>query len=358
MITETPTGLQSPEAISETPPIADPGPLLEEFLDWLTYNASAASVKTYRSALRDFIRRMGIKDLRQVNGETIELYRGRLFLANLAESTRQLRGQSALRKFFRWLVRRGHVAADPTKDLEPMRVRHMERIPVLTRAEVALLTFRCPPVAEPRKGRREPIAFFSRRLELHHLVALRDPALLALMYDIPLRGGEPGLLERNHYDEVRGEISIVGGKWQQEAVEVPVLSSTKAAMALYLEALRRSRFAGHPALFPPLGVRRRDSKKPASGIGHAEVWRIFKRRIERAGIQARGRRLSPHCFRYTRATEWKAEGVPIEDISALLRHSKLETVKNYVRMGPLKRTKRRADRASLFRRVNFEVPQE
>lgn len=338
--------------------IADPGLLLDEFLEWLTYNASAQSVKTYGSALRDFIRRMGIHDLHAVTGEVIDRYRGRLFLAGLSESTRQLRGQSALRKLFRWLVRRGHVAADPTKDLEPIRVRHMERIPVLTHAEVALLTFRCPPAVEPRKGRREPMKFFSRRLELHHLVELRDPALLALIYDVPLRGGEPGLLERNHYDEVRGEISIVGGKWQQEAVEFPILSSTKAAMALYLAALRRSRYGQHPALFPPLGVRRADTKRPASGIGPAEVWRIFKRRLDRAGIQARGRRLSPHCFRYTRATEWKMQGVPIEDISALLRHSKLETVRNYVRMGPLKRMKRRADRASLFRRVNFEIPPE
>jgi hypothetical protein len=53
-------------------------------------------------------------------------------------------------------------------------------------------------------------------------------------------------------------------------------------MALYLDALRRSRWAEHPALFPPLGVRRADSKRPASGIGYYEVYRILKRRIERA----------------------------------------------------------------------------
>jgi site-specific recombinase XerD len=105
-------------------------------------------------------------------------------------------------------------------------------------------------------------------------------------------------------------------------------------------------------------VRRRDSKRPASGIGHYEVYRILKRRIERAGIQARGRRLAPHVFRYTRASHWKEEGVPLEDISVLLRHSKIETTRRYVRMGPLKRMKRRADRASLFRRVNFETPPE
>lgn len=50
--------------------------------------------------------------------------------------------------------------------------------------------------------------------------------------------------------------------------------------------------------------------------------------------------------------------MPLEDLSVLLRHQKLSTVMRYVRMGLLKRMKRRADRASIFRRVNFEIPQE
>ncbi len=239
-----------------------------------------------------------------------------------------------------------------------MKVRFMERIPVLTRAEIARLTLRCPPVPAPRKGRREPMAFFRRRVELHHLVEARDRALIALVHDIPLRGGEPALLELRDYDEVRGEIDIRGGKWQSEPVSFPVLESTKAAMALYLDALRRSRWADtSPALFPPLGVRRADTKRPASGIGYYEVYRILKRRIARAGIEPRGRRLSVHVFRYTRATHWKEEGVPIDDISVLLRHKKIETTRLHPG-GPLKRTKRRADCASLFRRVNFEIPPE
>jgi site-specific recombinase XerD len=340
--------------------IADPELLLPEFLEWLVTVASASprTVKTYRSALLDFVRRIGVQDLRRVQGETIERYRGRLFLAGLSESTRQMRGQSAPRKFFGWLVRRGHVPIDPMKNLLPMKVRFMERIPVLSRAEVARLTFRCPPTPPPVRGRREPSDFFLRRYELHNLVELRDPALIGLSYDLALRGGEPSLLERRDYDEVRGEVDIRGAKWQSEPVSFPVMESTKVAMALYLDALRRSRWSESAALFPALSVRRKDSKRPASGIGHYEVYRIFKRRVERVGIQARGRRLSPHILRYSRATHWKEDGVPIEDISALMRHSKIETVRRYLRLGPLKRVKRRADRRHLFRRSNFELPAE
>jgi site-specific recombinase XerD len=339
--------------------IADPARLIPEFLEWPRESSAETTVRTYRSALGDFIRRMAIRELRAVTGEVIERYRGRLFLAGLSQSTRQLRGQSAPRKFFRWLVRRGHVRVDPTKDLPPMKVRFMERIPVLTRGEVARLTFRCPSAPEPVRGRREPRNFFLRRFELHRLVELRDRALLGLVYDVPLRGGEPSLLERRDYDEIRGEIDIRGSKWQQEPFTTVLPESTRVAMSLYLEALRRSRWNEHPALFPPLGVRRADSKRPASGIGPFEVYRILKKRVALAGIQPRGRRISPHSFgRYSRATHWKEDGVPLDEISALLRHKRIETTRRYVRLGPMKRMKRRADRANLFRRVNFEIPPE
>jgi integrase len=240
-----------------------------------------------------------------------------------------------------------------------MKVRFMERIPVLTRVEVARITFRCPPAPRPVRGRREPREFFDRRLEQYNLVELRDRALLALVYDIPLRGGEPSLLERRDYDEVRGEIDVRGAKWQSEPFTAPLLEPTKVLMSLYLEALRRSRWNEHPALFPPLGVRRADSKRPFSGIGPFEVYRILKKRVALAGIQARGRRISPHSFgRYSRATHWKEDGVPLDEISALLRHKRIETTRRYVRLGPVKSMKRRADFKSVFRRVNFEISQE
>jgi hypothetical protein len=133
---------------------------------------------------------MEIRDLRAVDAETIEKYRGRLFLAGLSLDTRVWRG-SVLRGFFGWLTRRGHIPRDPMKDVPPLRRRFMEKIPVLTKEEIARLTFRCPAAPDLVKGRREPLRFFQRRLELGLLAEFRDTALLALIYDVPLRGGEP-----------------------------------------------------------------------------------------------------------------------------------------------------------------------
>jgi site-specific recombinase XerD len=293
---------------------------------------------------------MEIDDLRTVDEAMMERYRTRLFLARLSDSTRLTRGQTAPRAFFRWAVRRGHVSVDPTKDLPSMRVRHFEPIAVLTRAEVGQL-FRCSGERAPRRGKREPEKFFELRVERHGVAELRDRALMMLMYDVPLRASEPGLLERRDFDANRREITVRGGKWQREPFRTVLLESTCAAMVAYLGALELSRWNDSPALFPPLGVRRRDSKRPYSGVQHFQVYRIFKRRVRAAGIQAKGRRLSPHCFRYSRSDHWREEGVSLDDIAALLRHRDLGTVRRYVRDAPVKRLKRRADFKSVFRRV-------
>ncbi len=93
-------------------------------------------------------------------------------------------------------------------------------------------------------------------------------------------------------------------------------------------------------------------------IYHSQVREIVVTPLTRAGHQDEPGTvwLSPHVFRYTRASHWKDDGVPLENISVLLRHSKLSTVIRYVRMGPVKRMKRQVDRANLFRRVSFEIP--
>lgn len=347
-------------AALETAPIADPKPMLEEFLAVMRESRGnkESTIRNYRAWILDFFRRTDVRDLRAVDGGTIEHFRGRLFIAGLSPKSRQVR-DSALRTFFAWLVIRGHLPVDPTQGVPRIRAPITRRIPVLSLAEIARLTFRCPPATPPRRGRREPAEFFERRLELHNVVEVRDPALLALMYDCALRGGEPSLLEIYDYDERKGELAIRGAKWQQDSFVVGVLPSTAAAMSAYLDALRRSRWSDSAALFPPLGHRRADATRPASGIGYSEVYAIFKRRVERAGIEARGRRLSPHCLgRYSRATAWSDAGVPVEQISALLRHRSLQVTQGYIRLGPLRKMKRRADSAHLFRRVNFEIPTE
>jgi site-specific recombinase XerD len=190
--------------VAGVPAIADPDVLLEEWLEVLeSLGRSPSTLETYRRAVTDFCRRMDVSDLRQVTTETVEKYLRRLYLFGRSVNLRR-KHQYALRSFFCWLARRGIVSADPTKGIPALRQRFMERISVFTREEIARLTIRHPTPRPPVRGRREPAEFFERRVEQHSLVELRDRALLELMFDLGLRRGEPGLLERTDYNEANG----------------------------------------------------------------------------------------------------------------------------------------------------------
>jgi integrase len=231
---------------------------------------------------------MSIRDLRAVDEATLETYRGRLYLAQLSESTRLTRGQSAPRKFFRWLVRRGHVSADPTKDLEPMKVRFMERISVLTRAEVSRLIFRCPPSPPLVRGRREPQKFFAQRAALHNLVELRDRALLSMLFDFFLRGGEPALLEQTHYDDSgrnrhRGrEVAVRAGRGpvaRKHESRDGALPRSSPAVTLGRTSCPVSPAHGSPARYETLELcRLREIDLPANRVrrDHLPIHRVVK----------------------------------------------------------------------------------
>jgi site-specific recombinase XerD len=333
----------SAEAEQIAPP-PDPKSLLAAFIDALVMAQGKAdsTALAYRRGIEDFITRMAVTDLAQVDGGLIEKYLGRLHLANLATNTRRSR-LHALKSFFRWLTIRGHLHQDPTTEVVMPRQRFEELIPVLTPQEITAITTNCPRSPEPKIGRREPRRFFRRRLEKYLICEVRDRALLTLVYDCALRGGEPSLLERRDYDEAKGKLAVRNAKWQSEPILFPVRKQTALVMSLYLEALRSSRWAGHPALFPPIGVRNSNCKRPASGINLGAVANVMRKRLELAGVKSKGRRLSPHCLRYSRATHWSEGGVPIEHIQVLLRHRSIETTRRYLRLGPIGRIKTRAD---------------
>jgi site-specific recombinase XerD len=334
--------------------IADPEFLLGDWLEVLeSLGRPESTLETYRRAVTDFCRRMDVRDLSKVTTETVEKYLQRLYLLGRSVNLRR-KHQYALRSFFCWLTRRGVVPTDPTKQIPAIRQRLMERISVFSREEIVLLTARYPPVPLPVRGRREPAEFFERRVEQHELVAVRDRALLELMFDLGLRRGEPGLLGRNDYDPAKGWLVIRNAKWASETESFPVRDTTRAVMAVYLDLLARSRWGRSKALFPAIGERRRDSKRPFSGISGGAVYKVLRKRIARSGIRLRGRRLTPHSIRRTTAIAWSENGVPIEHVRALMRHASISTTANYLRFAPIGRIKRRADRAAFFRR--FDSP--
>lgn len=299
-----------------------------------------ATAKTYRAVLTNFAKVMELENIVTASTKQIEDYSGRLYLAKQAASTRR-RKVHTLKVFFRLLHARGHIEIDPGKGVIAPADRLLHRVPTFTMNEIERICFTTQIEGEPqiRKGRREPMKFFTRRFSVASLVEWRDSAVLSLVYSNGLRAAEVASLERNDYDTETGYLSIRGEKWAEQIEDFPVDERVKGVMAVYLQLLWRSPWADHVALFPPMVEKERSHV--GAGISDDAVSYILRKRIARAEIEPRGRKLSAHVLRYSFATHLYLEGAAPFELKIALRHKALSTVMRYVDAGSSKAVRKR-----------------
>jgi integrase/recombinase XerD len=324
---------------------------IEDYLETLVHarGKKESTARKYGHCIRDFVTKMEVADLCLIDHALIERYLGRLGILGRSADTKIVT-YYALRSFFAWLVARGAIPLNPILLVEKPEAGEREQIPVFSRKEIERLIYRAPESPELRRGRREPPEFFQLRVEDHHLTGLRNRALLGLSYNCALRANEPGNLGRGDYDELDGWLDIHGGKAQKEPETLQAHKRTRVLMSVYLDALRGSRWGMHPSLFPPIGHRRSDSRRTEKGVGPTAVNMILRKQVALAGIEANGRRISPHIFRYTLATHLDEMGWHPQKIMRVLRHKSVTTTLKYIRRSPLRRLSARANRVILMDR--------
>src|SRR4051812_19423430 len=229
------------------------------------------------------------------------------FLADLATGTPERpaaaaatlqRKAACLRSFYRHLRREGIIEHDPTADLRSPR--KPQKLPqVLTRDEVARL------LAAPRGSRP---------------AALRDRALLELMYACGLRASEAtGLTVRDV--DLDAHLLRTRGKGSKERI-VPVGRQAVAAAAAYLRH-------GRPALVglspePHLFVNQR-----GAGLTRQGLYKIVQRHARAIGLQDR---MSPHTLRHTFATHLLAGGCDLRSLQEMLGHADIATTQIYTHL--------------------------
>ncbi|OIO47826.1 MAG: hypothetical protein AUJ32_02000 [Parcubacteria group bacterium CG1_02_40_82] len=154
--------------------------------------------------------------------------------------------------------------------------------------------------------------------------ALRDKALLELLFSTGLRVSELCRLNRNSVNMEKGEFSVRG---KGEKIRVVFLSDrAKKAVKQYCETRRDI----DPALF----VRYPKSKKPELAQSKLKNLRLTPRSVERivkhysikAGIS---KRVSPHVLRHSFATDLLTSGADIRSVQMLLGHSSITTTQIY-----------------------------
>jgi integrase/recombinase XerD len=275
-------------------------------LDFLAYlelerGLSRNTLAAYRSDLLQLAAFLDERGTSLVDAQHDDLAR---FLAALASGARPAapptlqRKLACVRSFYRYLRREALIAHDPTTDLRGPR--RSERLPkVLSRDEVLRLLAQ-PKGSDPR--------------------ALRDRALLELMYACGLRASEVIGLELTHVDEQEGLLRA-RGKGSKERL-VPIGRHALGALGAYLKR-------GRPAL---VGLKPEASvfvNSRGSALTRQGLYRIIQGHA--AGARVRGK-MGPHTLRHTFATHLLAGGCDLRSLQELLGHADLSSTQIYTHL--------------------------
>ncbi len=273
---------------------------VEAFLRYLQVERgySENTIAAYRRDLRQFVahsRAAGLTAWEALTEPLLDTY-----LEALSErgyrATTVARKVSAVRSFLHYLFREGAIAETLADWLH-----------------------------QPKVGRRLPHALTEE--EVHRLleavsgttpIALRDAALLQLLYATGMRASEAVALKLDDLDLAERTVRCVG-KGDKERL-IPL--HERAA-----ESLRRYVEEGRPLLL-------RDREEPhlflsrtGQPLTRQGLWYIVRQCVLTAGLEGR---VTPHTLRHTFATHLLEGGADLRDVQHFLGHSSVTTTQVYV----------------------------
>ncbi len=229
-----------------------------------------------------------------------------------ATRARKLAGARA---FFRFLVREGEIAVDPTAGLPLPKIP--SRLPRPLSVDDCDALVETPSSDEPA---RESRPRSEARRQMDALRDLRDRALLELLYGTGIRVGELVALDVRDLDLRAGEVRVLGKGGKERIVPLPALA--REALAAWLEARKRPGILAEP-LFVSLRPRRDPTPRR---LGDRDVRRVLERRGRQAGVRDH---VHPHRMRHSYATHLLDMGADLREIQELLGHASLSTTQKY-----------------------------
>jgi integrase/recombinase XerD len=274
---------------------------VDGFLAVLAAQRAPRTVDAYRRDLTHFGRWLGSAPSRATS-EELERYVAQLRADGLSNAT-IARRLAALRSLYRHLMLLGTRADNPAAELaSPRRVRRLPR--TLSPGEAERLIDAANGTT-PR--------------------ALRDSAIVELLYGAGLRVGELVGLERGSVDLDERLVRAVG-KGSKERI-VPV--GRRAA-----EALRRYLARGRPHLDrrhrPELFLNAKGGPLTRAG-----VFLILRKLAGKAGLEPE--RVHPHLLRHSFATHLLEGGADLRSVQEMLGHADLATTELYTHVSDSRR---------------------
>lgn len=273
--------------------------LADEYVSYirLEKNYSSFTVAEYEKDLQDFmefLQQETIEKLEQIDYPVARLYVTRLYDRSYARTSIS-RKISAIRSFFKFIHAR--------YGIEDQAFRLLYH---------------------PKQEERLPAFFYQQELEKLFEVtegedfrALRDRALLELLYATGIRVGELVEIEVQDVDYYLGIVKVMG-KGRKERF-VPFGSFAEQALQDYMDS-SRSRLMKqkkHASLF----VNLRGDPLTARGVRH-----ILDELMKKASLHTN---ITPHMIRHTFATHLLGAGADLRSVQELLGHSHLSSTQVY-----------------------------
>jgi integrase/recombinase XerD len=272
--------------------------LIEEFLDalWLEKGLSPHTRSAYRTDLLAFARWLEGRGLtlESVGRDAVLDHLGwRLSEGYQARST--ARFLSGLRSFYKYAVREGRLAEDPTL-LVSMPQLGAPLPKSLSEADVEAL------LAAP---------------DTEDTLGLRDRTMLEVLYATGLRVTELISLTLDEINLREGSLRVFG-KGSKERL-IPLGEEAIAWLESYLKTARPLLLGGQPGdiLFP---------SQRGTPMTRQTFWHRIKLHAQVAGIRTS---LSPHTLRHAFATHLLNHGADLRTVQMLLGHTSLSTTQIY-----------------------------
>jgi len=211
----------------------------------------------------------------------------------------------AIHTFYRWAVADGRMPRDPSSSLGRPKV--VNRLPTVLRPSEAEALVEAPPIDGTDGGSGDRAA--------GRAVALRDRAVLELLYGSGLRVSEVAGLTVASVDLARGRV-LVMGKGSKER-EVPMSDPAVEAVRQWLSEGRALLATGSPSLF---------FNRKGRPIGPRDIRALVE---GYSGRLLPGRRVTPHTLRHSYATHLLEGGADIRAVQELLGHATVATTQRY-----------------------------
>ena len=280
---------------------------VDRFIDHMkaVKNASEHTVRGYSSDIAQFLGFLEEEELstdpKDVDSRVLRRYLARLQRQGTGKAS-VARKISSLRSFFKYLLRKGLIEADPTTGL--MTPKQDKRLPKFLSEVQAEALMQAAGMSEP--------------------TGLRNLAVLEVLYATGVRVSELVGMDLKNLDLKDREVKVFG-KGSKERI-VLMGRAAQEALAIYLSH-------GRPKL---LSGRQDGDQEQAVFInrfGHRLGVMGVRRLLDKHfGVVSNELKISPHVLRHTFATHMLDHGADLRSIQELLGHASISSTQIYTHM--------------------------